>query len=303
MKIKRVSIVGCGAIGIMYASHMLRYLSNDQVQFIADPDRIERYKKADIYANGIKQSFSFSSPDDAKQLSDLVIFTVKYNGLRDAVKIAKNHIGKDTIILSFLNGISSENIISETYDPDQILYSMIAGMDATKTGYSVNFTKTGYVSFNSLSGISTENVKSVADLFDKVQIKYENPKDIMKALWWKFILNIGINQTSALLRSTYGLFHSSGYAKETMRMAVAEAYEVSCKLGVGLDSKDIEKCFEIVKTLSPDGKTSMCQDIEAKRHTEIDMFAGTLIELGKEYGVPTPVNTFLFNAIKAMERA
>jgi len=53
--------------------------------------------------------------------------------------------------------------------------------------------------------------------------------------------------------------------------------------------------------LSPSGRTSMLQDIEARRKTEVEMFAGKIIELGREYNIPTPVNTVLFEAIKAIE--
>ena len=301
MGIKKISIVGCGALGIMFASHMLKKLPHSQLQFIADRERITRYQNAEFYANGVRQAFNFVGPDVITQPSDLVIFAVKYNNLHDAIRIAKNHIDENTIILSFLNGISSEGIIGNTYNPEKIIYSMVAGMDATKAGYSVSFTKMGYVAFGSLGNNSLEDINKLSEFLDRVQIKYEIHEDIMKAIWWKFILNVGINQTSALLKSTYGMFQTSGYAENIMRMAMQEAYEISQRLSIGLNKQDLDNCVKIMKTLSPDGKTSMHQDIEAGRPTEVDMFAGSVIELGGKYNIPVPINTFLFNAIKALE--
>jgi 2-dehydropantoate 2-reductase len=53
--------------------------------------------------------------------------------------------------------------------------------------------------------------------------------------------------------------------------------------------------------MSPEGKTSMVQDVEARRKTEVEMFAGKVIELGQKHGIPTPVNRVLYRLLKAME--
>lgn len=299
MEIKKVSIIGCGALGIMYASHMQKHFP--QIQFIAAPDRLARYRQTAFRANGQKQDFRFVSPQGEGGSSDLVIFTVKYNDLRDAASLAKNHVGENTVILSFLNGITSEEILAEYYPPGQILHSMVAGMDATRTGYAVAFSKIGYVAFGSPGESRPEVEKAVADFFEAVQIRCERPADIRKELWWKFILNIGVNQTSALLKAPYGLFQDSPHAEAMMRLAMEEAWAVARKLGVPITGEDVEGCVRIMRTLAPDGKTSMCQDVEAGRPTEADMFAGTLMELGNRHAVPVPVNTFLYHAMKAME--
>jgi len=178
---------------------------------------------------------------------------------------------------------------------------MVAGMDATRVDHSVEFSKVGYVALGSPSGNQMSEIQRVAEFLDAVHISYEIPEDIIKEMWWKYILNIGINQTSALLKLPYRLFQTSAYGEKIMRMTMQEAYEVARKIGVNITQADLERCMTIINTLSPDGKTSMCQDIEGKRPTEVDMFAGTLIELGKKHGVPVPINTFLYNAIKAME--
>jgi len=301
MDIKTVSFIGCGALGVMYASHMLKTLSHDQIRFIAGSDRLDRYKSAEFYANGVRQSFQFVSADENTQPSDLVIFTVKHYGLDDAIRLAKNHIGENTVILSFLNGISSEQIIGQTYNPVKVIPSVVAGMDATKTGNAVSFSRIGYIAFGRLPHNRQQDLDSLARFLDRVQIRYEIHEDISKTIWWKFMLNIGVNQTSAVLRSSYKLFHECVYAENIMKMAMLEAFGVSKKLNIGLTEKDIGDAIKIVKTLSPDGKTSMLQDIDAKRPTEADIFAGELMKLGRECNVPVPVNTFLYNAIKAME--
>lgn len=80
-----------------------------------------------------------------------------------------------------------------------------------------------------------------------------------------------------------------------------EALQVAIAAGVNLSEQDIQDWYPVLNTLDPEGKTSMLQDIEAGRRTEVDIFAGKEVELGKKYSIPTPVNEFLFHAIKVLE--
>ena len=179
MEIKKVSFIGCGALGIMYASHMMNALPCGQVQFIVGKDRIDRYKNTEFYANGVRQTFEFVAHDADAPPSDLVIFTVKSHGLDDAVRSAKNHIGKNTVILSFLNGIFSEEVIGKVYNPAKIIPSTVAGMDPVKTGDKVRFTHMGYVAFGGLPHNDQRDLDALARFFDQARIRYEVQKDIM----------------------------------------------------------------------------------------------------------------------------
>lgn len=123
----------------------------------------------------------------------------------------------------------------------------------------------------------------------------------MRALWYKFMVNVGINQTSAVLRATYGVFQTKNEAKELMESAMWEVVKLSQKVGVNLSKNDIEEWHKVLNTLGHDSRTSMCQDIVYGRKTEVDIFAGTVCKLGEKYGVDTPVNRTLLNIIKIIE--
>jgi 2-dehydropantoate 2-reductase len=114
------------------------------------------------------------------------------------------------------------------------------------------------------------------------------------------MMNVGINQVSAVLRAPYGLFTAAGDARDLMSAASREVIAISRKLGINLSEEDIEKYVKVLETISPLGKTSMLQDVEAGRKTEVESFAGTVIKLGRQYGVETPVNGVLFKMIKAI---
>ena len=87
-----------------------------------------------------------------------------------------------------------------------------------------------------------------------------------------------------------------------MEAAMREVIAVAEAAQVNLTPDDITSWYTVMDTLHPQGKTSMLQDVEAGRATEVDIFAGKMVELGELYGVPTPVNTLLLHAIKVIEQ-
>ncbi len=87
-----------------------------------------------------------------------------------------------------------------------------------------------------------------------------------------------------------------------MESAMREAMNIAKAVKVDLIEEDIRNWYSFLMQLSPEGKTSMVQDVEAKRKTEVEMFAGKVIELGERYGIQTPVNETLFRTIKEIEQ-
>jgi 2-dehydropantoate 2-reductase len=299
--IKKISLIGLGAIGCAYASRLYD-MDKECLSVIADKGRIVRYKSGGFFINNKKYDFNYIDPKDETDPADLIILSVKYYNLSQAIKDIKNHVGKDTIIISFLNGISSEEIIGKIYGMDKMLYAMCIGIDATRVKNRVVFSSTGKVTFGEKTNdIYSKKVTLVRDLFDRAGIPYEIPEDMIRALWWKFMVNVGINQASAVLRAPYGVFKTVTEANELMESAMREVIEISKKTGINLNEEDIKKWHKVIDGLNDENKTSMLQDMEAERKTEVDAFAGAVCELGVKYNVATPVNKTLYNIIKSIE--
>ena len=72
--------------------------------------------------------------------------------------------------------------------------------------------------------------------------------------------------------------------------------------GIELTDQDVVNWYPVLNKLSPDGKTSMLQDIEAGQKTEVEVFSGEVIALGKQYNIPTPVNETVFRIIRILEQ-
>ena len=122
-----------------------------------------------------------------------------------------------------------------------------------------------------------------------------------KRMWGKFMLNVGVNQTVAVFGPDYGAVQQYGWQRDTMIAAMREVIALSCFEGVHLTEDDLRYWLGILATLNPKGKPSMRQDVEAKRPSEVGLFSGAVLEIGKRHSLDVPVNRMLFGRIEEIE--
>ena len=299
--IETISIIGAGALGAAYAS-FFHDMDNHCVSFVASGERFKRLRDEGLTVNGKLYNIPVFRSEDLFPPSDLIIIAVKHNQLSDAIREIKNRVGPETTIISVMNGIESEIKIGAVYGMEKVLYAVSVGLDGVREGTRVNFKKRGKIFFGEARSPSISyKVKRVRDFFSRAGIGYETPPDMIRILWWKFMINVGINQASAVLRAPYSVFQTSQEGRDLMESAMQEVITLAEKEHVPLSTDDIKEWEVVLFGLNPEGKTSMLQDVEAHRKTEVDMFAGKVIELGKRHNVPTLVNQKLFDMIKEIE--
>ena len=300
--IERVSVIGAGAMGAFYASKFFD-MDRSCISLIARGERADRLMGKGLIINNKHYSVPVVRPEDKAPPSDLIIVAVKHHHLPEAIQDMKNRIGESSLILSVMNGIESEEQIGAVYGMDKVLYAVAVGIDAVRQGNSITYSKEGKLFFGEAKNlVLSERVKRVKSVFDLAGIVHETPDDMIRILWWKFMINVGMNQVSAVLCAPYSVFQASQEARDLMESAMREVITIAKVAKVYLSEEDIENWYSFLSGLSPQGKTSTVQDVEAKRKTEVEMFAGKVIELGKTYGIPTPVNQTLFRLIKVLEQ-
>ena len=115
------------------------------------------------------------------------------------------------------------------------------------------------------------------------------------------MLNVGVNQIVMVHEGTYGTIQQPGPAREQMKEAMREVILLCRYEGIPVTEEDLEYYVALVDTLSPDGMPSMRQDGLARRPSEVEFFAGTVLKLAVKHHLDLPVNQELYNRIKAME--
>lgn len=292
-----------GAIGGMYASYLTEMLAKEYVYCICDNERLNKYKEKPVKINGKPFDFNFvSSENTAVGAMDLIIIATKFHQLPSALESIKNFVGENTIILAAINGVVSEKIIAEAYGSDKVLYCVIQGMDSVKRENEITFTNMGVMAFgNELNNKYSVKVQQVAKFFDLSGFNYEIPLNMKKRMWGKFMLNVGVNQTCAVFDTGYSGYQQEGEIRQTYISAMNEAMAVARAEGVDLTG-DLNYWLRVGDNLTPQSMPSMRQDVLAKRKTEVELFGGTVIDLGKKHNIPTPVNAWLVDKIYEIEK-
>jgi 2-dehydropantoate 2-reductase len=301
-EIKTVAVIGQGALGTMFGSHLAKRMGKEDLRMIADRDRIARYRREKVYSNGEECDFHYVTPDDKTEPTDLILVAVKFLQLNEALRAIQNQVGPDTLILSLLNGITSEGIIARAYGADKVVYCVAQGMDAVKARNLLTYKNMGKLCIGPPDGGPLpEKVQRVESFFRSMDFPYEVDERMQKRMWGKFMLNVGVNQTVAVFGPCYKDIQREGTQRDTMIAAMREVLALSEPEGVNLTGEDLRYWLGILGTLNPDGKPSMRQDVEAKRFSEVALFAGAVLELSRKHGLPSPVNQMLYDRITAME--
>ncbi len=290
--ISKVLICGIGAIGSIYADKIQRF-SPDNLRILVDRERLIKYENNPTIFNDRVLNFNYVLPDETNFKADLIIIATKFEGLNNAIVNIKNFVDEDTVILSLLNGVTSEKLIAAVYGREKLLYSYFIGHSAVREGRNITHDDVNTIVYGSENSADFENVERVKEYFERSGINYKIPDDIIRSMWLKYMLNVSANQTTAVLRLTFGEMLSNTKCMDFAVNIMKEVQAVAKAEGVKNTETMIEDTISHLNTMIPEGKTSMLQDVEAGRKTEVDMFAGTMIKLGLEHNIPTPYNNIL----------
>ena len=291
-EIKNVIICGLGAIGSALGEKIL-HTKPDTLKVLVDEERLKNYTNTPRVLNGNVLNFNYITPDEQTYKADLILIAVKSDALNDVINNISNFVTDKTIIISLLNGVTSEEKLATVYGWDKILPAYYIGSSVVRVGEKITHDGRATIVFGAKDELAQHNVNEVRTYFESVNINYKISDDIMRSLWAKFMLNVACNQISAILGLTFGEMQQS---EEFKSLAIKVMEEVlACAKAVGIKNTGtmIQEVFEHIKTITPSGKTSMLQDVEAGRKTEVDIFAGSVIEYGKKFGIPTPYNIML----------
>lgn len=296
-----VGMIGLGALGVLFGQRLMA--NGADVRVLADKTRAEKYQKQGVTCNGAPVAFRYVTPEEAEPV-DLMIFATKEGGLRGAMETAAGFIGENTLVLSVLNGVSSEEILAERFGETNILYCTAQGMDAVKVGNALTYAHAGMIVLGEkLPGEITPRVQAVADFLNAHGVTAKPVGDMVRRQWGKLMLNVGLNQTVMVFEGDYGTVQQPGKPRDIMIAAMREVQKLAAMEGYPISDEEFDDWVKLADSLSPAGKPSMRQDGEAHRKSEVELFAGTIIRRAARFGLDAPVNRWLYDTVKKMEAA
>ncbi|WP_165173230.1 ketopantoate reductase family protein [Adlercreutzia sp. ZJ242] len=297
----RVSIIGAGCVGSVIATRLCS-VEGAEVTLLALGERADRLRSRGLVVNGRRYDIPLLPPGADEP--DLVVVCVKNYQLERACSELRGWIGPETVILPLLNSISPVPAIREHLPGQRVLYGYISRIDASRDGERFEYHIAGDIHFGHAANAGEDPfVGEVARLLSEAGFAVSVDADMVRSVWRKWMLNVGANQISALTEADYVQFGRIPDIEKVLRMAMGELLALAQREGVGLRESDVDELVEYLTTYPYPKKTSMLQDVLARRKTEVEAISGEVLRLSEKWGQPCPVNETMYCLIKAKEQA
>ncbi len=298
----KVCIVGCGAIGSLYAAHLAKLDDVEVWAYDLSQAHVDAINQHGLRLTGLSdftaRLHARTHPGDIPKC-ELGIIATKTLSTRPAMA-AIAAVFKDGAVCSIQNGIGSEEIVAE-YAPRVIQGTIFPAGHITAPGV-VNHDAGGktWIGPFATHPATMAEVKKLADALNRSGLECLAMADARGAQWTKLIFNSASNAMAALTRLPHGVACDQAGVRKLMSVLVAEGVAVADALGITLDS-DPEALLDYGREKAYYHPPSMLQDVWAERLTEVDALNGGIAGLGKELGVPCPMNEACVAIIKGLE--
>ncbi|MBQ9027175.1 MAG: 2-dehydropantoate 2-reductase [Lachnospiraceae bacterium] len=305
MKIRSAAVLGAGAVG-SYIIYGLTQKKDIDFCVVADGARKERLEKSGVVIDDKKEIRTLhpaiKTPEQARGV-DILFVAVKYTALESALQDIRTIVTPNTVVLSLLNGIDSEEKIAGVIDPGQIVYSLMRvsserrnredGRNVVSFDPSIPW---GIYLGEKGSPVKSERIEAIEELFAGTSVGVFFVEDIIKDQWAKYASNICYNLPQAVLGLPFKAYFESEHVAFLRQKLFDEVYKVGEALGI-----EVVEPILGWNSCAGTARFSTLQDLDAGRHTEIDMFTGVLMKKAAEAGVEVPFAEYTHHAIKALE--
>ena len=213
MKIQSVAILGAGAVG-SYIIWGLSKKDNIRLGVIAEGDRARRLKESGCAINGAVYRPEVWTPQEAQGV-DLLVVALKYGSLPGALESIKTAVGSNTVVMSLMNGVDSEELIAAQVGAEHLLYSFIKVTSHKEAdGYHFDPDATlGVIYGERFAPFESERVQAVQELFTDSGVNFRVTEHIREEMWGKFRLNVCNNLPQAILGAGVGCYRDSVHMK------------------------------------------------------------------------------------------
>lgn len=287
----KIQIMGAGALGCLYG-YLLQ--KKYDVLFVARGKQLEALRKG-LKVTGLLEDFVdvdvVGKPCDA----DLTLVTVKSYDTEGVAKILSK-VGCG-IVLSLQNGIGNEEILMRYLER---VLSGVTTYASNLVDYGwIEFTGVGYTFVGDVSGKICDDVSTVVDVMKSCGINAVAVEDIVKRKWIKTVINSVINPITTILRVRNGAIIEIEEVWDLALKVLREGELVLNSMGFNVK---LEEDLKEVLMKTANNRSSMLQDIERGRRTEIDFINGAIVRKASEIGIDVPYNRVLMSIVKALER-
>ena len=298
----RIAVVGTGGIGGPYGASLAA--AGADVIFVARGAHLAAIRENGLRVEGDRGEIHIrpaQATDDIAEIGpvDFVLFCVKLWDVEGVGASLRAILGPETVVVPLQNGVDAAERLVPILGPEAVM-----GGTAFVTG---NIAAPGVIrqtgtyqrmTFGELDGRISERGQRLCELCEKAGFEGVLSSDIRVPVWEKFILLVPLSGLNALTRVPLGKWRADPDLLALYEAALRETVAVGLAEGVRLPPDSFEKVKAMMWSMPPYHMTSMGNDLLRGSRLELPWFAGKVVELGRHHGIPTPVNGFIYAALK-----
>jgi 2-dehydropantoate 2-reductase len=300
----KVCVVGCGAVGSLFAANLARLDDVEVWAYDLARDHVDAINESGLSLSGAESVHAqLRATDDARELPpcDFGIVATKAMHTGPAIAAA-GHAFADGCVASVQNGIGNEEEIAQ-HVTRVIRGTTFPAGKVVAPGH-VQWDVKGDTTFGPFEPqpAPQAEIERLAEACTRAGMPTQAVQDARGPQWRKLIFNAATNPLGALTRLTHGRVCERPDLRALVSKLVDEGKAVAAAQGIELDA-DPEELIDHAarKDVAYDHKASMLQDVEARRQTEIDFLNGGIVRFGREQGVSTPLNAAIWALVKGLE--
>jgi 2-dehydropantoate 2-reductase len=297
----RVAVIGAGGTGGYFGGLLAR--AGEDVVFVARGPHLEAIQSHGLIVKSrLAGNFTVSARavEDPRGMGpmDLILFCVKTYSTADAVQKIRSLVGPETMILSIQNGIDSADQIARIVGKKPLLGGAAQVSSVIEApGVVAQTAGPGKIIFGELDGGPSTRTRRLQETFRRAGITAEVHPDVRVALWEKFIFICGLSGVTTLTRLPIGSILASPETRDFLRGTMGEVEAVTRAEGVSVAAGYVDQTLAFIGRLEPWTRGSLYYDLSAGRRLELDALNGTVVRLGRERKLPTPLNFAIYAAL------
>jgi 2-dehydropantoate 2-reductase len=301
----KIAVVGAGAMGSLFGALLAEagqevWLYDVWVEHV----RAVNQNGLKIEREGNTRTVRVNAATDPAQIggADLVIIFVKSTQTQAAAETARRIAGPEGMVMTLQNGMGNADTIARSIEADRVLAGTTSHGATMLGAGSIRHAGIGPTIIGSwaATGLGRQRAQKIADYFDSAGIETQAVSDVHSVVWNKLLINIGINAVTALCGIKNGQLLDLALTRELSRRAVEEAMAVARAQHVEINNDAVDIVFKVAEATAAN-RSSMGQDVDNKRRTEIAAINGFIVQEAKRLGLEAPINFALTALIETLQ--
>lgn len=300
-----IVIYGTGGVGGYFGARLAQ--AGNSVTFIARGKHLEAIKKNGLQLKSPKGDYLVFPANATANIADvtdidLILVCVKTWQMETTAKEINWVLSEKTMVISLLNGVNNAEVLGAVINKKHILGGLckvVSKIDGYGIINHLSFEPT--IVFGELDNGKTERALLLEKVFLNAGITVKLAENIQTEIWSKFLFISTISAIGALTRATVGEIIASPQLKKIMRQTADEIAAVAKAKGIYLSETIVEKQFQMIESQPYETTSSLQRDMMEGKPSELEAQNGTIVKMGFELGIPTPVNAFIYYCLLPQE--